>query len=358
VLSNYFNFQTNNLIILTNSAFTLHTHSSSRMDPAVASITMRIVRISWSRSNSIDVQLEHANMVIDPRHMGGDEGYEFRFSVKGRILTITRIDDDGGWNVDFCLRAFLSTDAIPDFTSTIYTYYGIDGERAPKDVTELNFHPSVRIIKKSAFKYCEFLVRVTIPDSVTRIEQQGFAACHSLRFLRLSINLESIGVAAFYNCYSLEAVFLPPTVTLVSYEVFSNCESLRFCILPDPIEHLGRHVFLGCDRLSRTVRNNLSRVCYSTSVTRQAIHECIHTHGIESATEVDTQQMTALHILCANPHVTSDCIGIYLQLAPEAAEQQDFDGMTPFQYLCRNDITFFDDRSFCSVIAWWYHCMP
>ena len=242
-------------------------------------------------------------MVIDPRHMGGDEGYEFRFSVNGRILTITRIDDDGGWNVDFCLRAFLSTDAIPDFTSTIYTYYGIDGERAPKDVTELNFHPSVRIIKKSAFKYCEFLVRVTIPDSVTRIEQQGFAACHSLRFLRLSINLESIGVAAFYNCYSLEAVFLPPTVTLVSYEVVSNCESLRFCILPDPIEHLGRHVFLGCDRLSRTVRNNLSRVCYSTSVTRQAIHECIHTHGIESATEVDTQQMTALHILCANPHV-------------------------------------------------------
>jgi len=40
--------------------------------------------------------------------------------------------------------------------------------------------------------------------------------------------------------------------------------------------------------------------------------------------------MTALHILCANPHVTSDCVRAYLQLAPEAAEQQDSDGMTPF----------------------------
>jgi len=69
--------------------------------------------------------------------------------------------------------------------------------------------------------------------------------------------------------------------------------------------------------------------------------------------------MTALHILCANPHVTADCIRTYLQLAPDAAEQQDSDGMTPFQRLCRNDFTFLEeDRSFSSLMAWWYGCMP
>ena len=68
--------------------------------------------------------------------------------------------------------------------------------------------------------------------------------------------------------------------------------------------------------------------------------------------------MMALHILCANPHVTGDCIRAYLQLVPEAAEQQDSDGMTPFQRLCRNDITFLEDRSFSSVMTWWYGCMP
>jgi len=91
------------------------------------------------------------------------------------------------------------------------------------------------------------------------------------------------------------------------------------------------------------------------------IQEYIHTHGIggiRCATEVNDQQMTALHILCANPHVTGDCMRTYLQLAPEAAEQQDDDGMTPFQHLCRNDIDLFDDRSFSSVMAWWYGCMP
>ena len=41
-----------------------------------------------------------------------------------------------------------------------------------------------------------------------------------------------------------------------------------------------------------------------------------------NALEVDSQQMTALHILCANPHVTGGAIRAYLQMAPEAAEQQ------------------------------------
>jgi len=69
--------------------------------------------------------------------------------------------------------------------------------------------------------------------------------------------------------------------------------------------------------------------------------------------------MMALHILCANPHVTRDAIRAYLQLAPAAANQEDSEGMNPFQYLCRNDITFGEeDRSFSSLMIWWYHCMP
>jgi len=128
--------------------------------------------------------------------------------------------------------------------------------------------------------------------------------------------------------------------------------------LPETIEYVGNYVFAGCNRLSTTVINNLSKVCYSTSVNAQSIQECIDTQGIERATKVNNQKMTALHILCANPHVTSDCIRTYLGLAPEAAEQQDSDGMTPFQRLCRNDINLFDDRSFSALMAWWYCCMP
>ena len=57
--------------------------------------------------------------------------------------------------------------------------------------------------------------------------------------------------------------------------------------------------------------------------------------------------MTALHTtLCANPHVTGDAIRAYLRSPPDAANAQDSDGMTPFQHLCRNDVTFLDERNF------------
>ena len=169
----------------------------------------------------------------------------------------------------------------------------------------------------------------------------------------MSANLVFIGETAFYYCNSAESVFLPPTITYIGTAAFYNCTSLRFCILPDTIDHIGNLVFQGCDQLLTKVNyefndeedydddnfdkpiNNdevnewmmeryanlpFHQACSSISITPQVI-----VHGIERATEVDEYRMTALHILCANPHVTSDCIRAYLQLAPEAAECQDFE---------------------------------
>jgi len=234
-----------------------------------------------------------------------------------------------------------------------------------------------------AFYDCKSLVRVTIPDTVTTIEEGAFCASSSLTYIQLPRNLTSIGSYAFRGCTSLEAVFLPPTVTHIDDRAFQDCKSLRFFYLPQAIRYIGDRVMDGCDQVLTTVQyeydygnvvNNdevnqwlmqrhahfhLHRACSSTFVTPQMIEVCIHTDGIERATEVDDQQMTSLHILCANPHVTGDTIRSYLQLAPGAADQEDSEGMTPFQYLYRNDIAFLEeDRSFSSLMAWWYHCMP
>jgi len=189
---------------------------------------------------------------------------------------------------------------------------------------------------------------------------------------------------AFDECSSLEAVFLPPTVTYIGNEAFQGCKSLRWLYVPEEIEDIGNKVIYGCDRLLTTVNyefdyeddeeeetaiNNdevnqwlmqryanlpFHQACSSISITPQMV-----VHGIERAAEVDDQQMTALHILCVNPHVTGDTIRAYLQLAPEAANQEDSAGMTPFQYLCKNDNAFLEeDRSFSSLMIWWYHGMP
>jgi len=154
-------------------------------------------------------------------------GVKFRFPVNGRILTITRTDEDAGWDWDLKLRAYMPTEDIPYFTSTVYTYYGLDGEEYPEDTTEVIFHPSATIIKEAAFYECKSLVRVTMPDNVTRVKEDAFYDCGSLTFIRLSANLAFIRTQAFCECNSLESVFLPPIVHVDNY-AFGYCTSLRF----------------------------------------------------------------------------------------------------------------------------------
>ena len=312
----------------------------------------------------------------------------------------------------------------------VYTYLGLIREPVPKNVTEVIIAPSVHTIQGCAFIDCISLARVTIPDSVTRIEGCAFHGCVSLlKPIQFPRNLKFIGRLAFWGCISLDAVYLPPTVAHIGDQAFRDCTSLKFFFhVPQPIEYFGYKVIYGCTRLSITIKyyqdhnnnnNNNDQVnewlmqrhanfpfhrsCSSTDVTPLTIEGCIQEHGIERATEVDDQQMTAFHILCANPHVTGDCIRAYLTLVPGAAtneqdgtdtgmtglhilcslsrqdastleciraylqlappeaaavNEQDSDGMTPFQHLCKSDVTFLDDRNFSSLMIWWYHCMP
>ena len=70
---------------------------------------MMIVRVTSSASDIMLMQLTHLNVKVDPRPIGFDEGdeHEFSFSVNGRTLTITRIDqdyEDDGWDCIFSLR--------------------------------------------------------------------------------------------------------------------------------------------------------------------------------------------------------------------------------------------------------------
>jgi len=384
---------------------------------------MIIISIEESEGNIMVVRLPHANMLLDPRYISYYARFEYSFSVNGRTLTITKIDEDEdeGWAA-FKLRAYLPTETIPDFTSTVYTYWGLDGEDTPPYTTKVIFHPSATRTQDRAFFYSRSLVRVTIPDHVTDIGDDAFACCDFLTTIQLPRNLVSIGAYAFRDCKSLRAVYLPSTVTHIGHGAFQHCTSLRFFYVPAPIEHIGIHVMDGCDRLLTTVQykrdydgmlNNhqvnvwlvhrhaylpFHQACSTTSIIPpQGIEACFRQHGIERSTEVDDQQMTALHTLCANPHVTGDAIRSYLQLAPEGAANvqdgtgktglhilcslpyqdtftgdairsylnlapeavnvQDSNGKPPFQYLWNSDDTFLEDRSFSSLMTWWYGCM-
>ena len=58
----------------------------------------------------------------------------------------------------------------------------------------------------SVFMECDSLTSITIPDSVTSIEEEAFLSCVALKSIVIGNGVTSIGAAAFMGCNSLKSI--------------------------------------------------------------------------------------------------------------------------------------------------------
>ena len=159
-----------------------------------------------------------------------------------------------------------------------------------------------------AFRYCDSLTSVTIPDSVTSIGYYAFNGCTALESITIPDSVTSIGYYAFNGCTSLKSITIPfvgstkdgtsnthfgyifgaqsyhdnydyvPAslkeviitggTSLGSY-AFRNCTSLTSVTIPDSVTSIGDWAFEDCDSLtSVTIPDSV------TSIGGSAFRDC------------------------------------------------------------------------------------
>ena len=142
-------------------------------------------------------------------------------------------------------RTVLKQVTIPKSVSNIEqsAFHGCKG------LKEVVIKGSVERIKEEVFSDCEKLAQISIAEGLERIDESAFSGCISLTSFDFPSTLKTIGSHAFKDC-GFEKVTIPETVTEIEEGAFENCKSLSEASLPEGIEKIENRVFAGCRSLT------------------------------------------------------------------------------------------------------------
>ncbi len=89
----------------------------------------------------------------------------------------------------------------------------------------------------------------TLPDSVTKINNNAFSFCNNLKKITLSPSLETIPDYTFAYNSAVSEVIVPANVKEIGFAAFCRCSSLEKIILPNSITDINDNAIVFCNNL-------------------------------------------------------------------------------------------------------------
>lgn len=136
----------------------------------------------------------------------------------------------------------------PDNTAVIVTNYKYKGTAADVTIPSRYKSKPVTTIGHAAF-FNSAVTSVTIPDSVTSIDDNAFGFCSQLTNISIPNSVTFIGFSAFAHCTSLKSITLPSSLSSISEALFSGCSQLTTIHIPVSVTSIGNNAFADCPSL-------------------------------------------------------------------------------------------------------------
>ena len=114
-------------------------------------------------------------------------------------------------------------------------------------VTDITLPNSVTLIDDFAFNRFLSLTSINIPDFVTSIGMYAFNECNSLKSIVLPDVVTDIGKCAFRDCNSLTTIALSRSLKSIGAYAFSGCKALDHITIPASVTSIGEFAFGGTE---------------------------------------------------------------------------------------------------------------
>lgn len=176
-------------------------------------------------------------------------------------------------NTPFWSCASLTTITV-DASNAIYANNAGDGVLYNKAITTLMVCPagdeartsftvpnSVVSIADYAFRYCIFLVSVTMGEGVSSIGYAAFQSCIALTSVIIPNSVTFMGDSAFVSCTSLASAAIGSGVTAIPASAFRYDAGLTSVIMGTGVISIGNYAFQECSALtSLNVPNSVTSI--------------------------------------------------------------------------------------------------
>lgn len=100
-----------------------------------------------------------------------------------------------------------------------------------------------------AFRGCNALTEITLPDTVKTIGKAAFKGCEVLTTFSFPQDLVTVGDGAFYGCIKLAEITLPNKLENISSQMFGACTGLKSVLLSTETKTIAAEAFRGCTSL-------------------------------------------------------------------------------------------------------------
>ena len=127
-------------------------------------------------------------------------------------------------------------------------------------LTEIVLPEGLEVIGDTAFYGCTQLKQISLPKSVSQIGAYAYKGCPLQGTLDL-MNIKDIGEGAFEGCTGLTSVVLPENLLRIEASLFQGCTGLTVVNIPQCVTTIGTSAFASCSRLqSVSIPDEVERI--------------------------------------------------------------------------------------------------
>ncbi|MCR4965909.1 MAG: leucine-rich repeat domain-containing protein [Bacteroidales bacterium] len=173
------------------------------------------------------------------------DGLEYEYEVVVPMTNFVRVKSITNAQA---LTGEIVIPASVEYSGAVYVVSQI-GKRVFEDctgITQVTLPSTISVIEDKAFKGCTALEYINTPQPLSTIGEYAFDGCSELEDFSLQASISTLGEGCFRNCTSLEEVIFPTSLNNISASAFQGCSNIETIYIDRTILSIGSNAFNGC----------------------------------------------------------------------------------------------------------------